>query len=273
MKRSAIRASAIMIVLAVTAAFAEDPKPQRPMLPAGSLIRVRLKTTLSDKTNKQGDPFTAMLYEPVTANGEEVIPAGSVLNGHVAFTKESGRVKGVAEMRLVADSIEVPEESVRYNLTASLEEAQGADCQKVDNSSEEGTIKGCGKTAKGMAKNAAIGGAIGTAGGLMVGLAGRGGCNYYGCWPDSGPGVGPSVLYGAAIGAGTALIYSIFKHNKHVILVQGAELTFVINRSTDSQGMPPENSEDAAAPAPPSDTSPPADTTKPQSNKFDQPPT
>jgi hypothetical protein len=263
MSRSLFRAIAVILALTVSSAFGEDPKPQRPMLPAGSLVRVRLKTTLSDKTNKQGDPFTAMLYEPVTANGEEVIPAGSVLNGHVAFVKESGRVKGVAEMRLVADSIEVPEENVKYNLTASLEEAQGADCQKVDNSSEEGSIKGCGKTGKGMAKNAAIGGAVGAAGGLMIGLAGQGGCNYYGCWPDSGPGVGSSVLYGAAIGAGTALIYSIFKHNKHVILVQGANLTFVINRSTNSEGLPPESAEDASAAPPPTANAPPADAPKP----------
>ena len=264
MTRSVLRALAIMAALSVVSAFAEEPAP-RPMLPAGSLIRVRLKTTLSDKTNKQGDPFTAMLYEPVTANGDEVIPAGSILNGHVAFVKESGRVKGVAELRLVADSIVLPEENVRFNLSATLEEAQGADCQKVDSSSEEGTIKGCGKTGKGMAKNAAIGGAVGTAGGLMVGLAGRGGCNYYGCWPDSGPGVGSSVLYGAAIGAGTALIYSIFKHNKHVILVQGANLTFVINRSTNSEGLPVAEAtpEAAAAPAP----APPPDAPAPEPAK------
>ena len=186
-----------------------------------------------------------------------------MLTGHVALIKESGRVKGVAELRLVADSIYLPEENVRYNLTASLEDAQGADCQKVDSSQSEteGTIKGCGKTAKGMAKNAAIGGAVGTLGGLAVGLAGRGGCNYYGCYPDSGPGVGASVLYGAGIGAGTALIYSIFKHNKHVILVQGAELTFVINRSSSADGQPVADAE--PTPASPTASNPPPESPKP----------
>jgi hypothetical protein len=254
--------------LGVVSALAQEVAPPRPVLPAGSLLRVRLKTTLSDKTNKQGDPFTAMVYDPVTANGEEIIPAGSMLHGHVAFVKESGRVKGVAEMRLVADTIVLPEDDVRYNLSASLEDAQGADCQKVDASSEEGTIKGCGKTAKGMAKNAAIGGGVGAAAGLMVGLMNRGGCSYYyGCWPSSGPGVGASVLYGAGIGAGTALIYSIFKHNKHVILVQGAELTFVINRSVGADGLPvaeatPEAAATTASPPAAADA-PPAEAPKP----------
>src|SRR5262245_23539819 len=104
MLKPIIRFIAGLTCLAVSSAFAEEVV-ERPMLPAGSLIRVRLRTTLSDKTNKQGDPFTAMMYEPVVANGEEVLPAGSMLYGHVAFVKESGRVKGVAEMRLVADSI------------------------------------------------------------------------------------------------------------------------------------------------------------------------
>ena len=258
MAKASVRLMASLTCLAVASAFAEEPV-QRPMLPAGSLLRVRLKTTLSDKTNKQGDPFTAMMYEPVVANGEEIIPAGSILNGHVAFVKESGRIKGVAEMRLVADTIVLPEEEVRYNLSATLEDAQGADCQKVDASSEEGTIKGCGKTTKKVAKNAAIGGGIGAAGGLMVGLAGRGGCDYYyGCYPSSGPGVGASVLYGAGIGVGTSLIYSLFKHNKHIILVQGAELTFVINRSVGPDGQPMQEAVPAAATAPaPSPTSPP----------------
>ena len=263
MTKSILRVTATFACLAVFSAFAEEPAP-RPILPAGSLIRVRLKTTLSDKTNKQGDPFTAMLYEPVTANGDEVIPAGSILNGHVAFVKESGRVKGVAEMRLVADNIVLPDEEAHYNLNATLEEAQGADCQKVDASSEEGTIKGCGKTAKGMAKNAAIGGGVGAAGGLMVGLMNRGGCDYYyGCYPSSGPGVGASVLYGAGIGAGTALIYSIFKHNKHIILVQGAHLTFVINRSVGANGQPVQETSPEAAAAPPPANAPPPETPKP----------
>jgi hypothetical protein len=174
----------------------------------------------------------------VTANGEEIVPAGSTVNGHVAFVKESGRVKGVAELRLVIDNIVLPEGDVKYNLSASLEDAQGADCLKVDNSGE-GTIKGCGKTGKQVLKNAAIGGAVGAGAGLAVGLATRGGCDYYGCWPSSGPGVGPSVLMGAGAGVGTALIYSLFKHNKHVILVQGSELSFVVNRSVSAEGETP----------------------------------
>lgn len=250
----------VALGLAIVPSIAEEPV-QPAILPAGSLLRVRLKTTLSDKTNKQGDKFTAMVYDPLIANGEEIIPAGSMVYGHIAFLKESGRIKGVAQMRLVADSIVLPEEELRYNLNATLEDAQGVECQNIDPSSDEGIIKGCGKSAKKVAKNAAIGAGIGAAGGLTVGLATRGGCSYYyGCWPSSGPGVGSSVLYGAGIGVGTSLIYSMLKHNKHIILVQGSELTFVINRSVGPDGITVADA--PPPPAPPSEGAP-EETSKP----------
>ena len=73
----------------------------------------------------------------------------------------------------------------------------------------------------------------------MVGMATRGGCDYYGyCWPSSGPGIGTDVMYGAGIGAGTALVYKLFQHEKHIILIQGTPLTFVVNRTTDADAQP-----------------------------------
>jgi len=262
MTKCLVRGTAILacLGLSLSMALAEQPV-QRPVLPAGSLLRVRLKTTLSDKINKNGDPFVAQMIEPVTANGDEILPAGSVVNGHVAFVKESGRVKGVAELRLVADSVTLPEGDAHYNLSASLEDARGSDCAKVTDA-DEGTVKGCGKNAKSVLKNTAIGAGVGTAAGAIAGAVTRGGCDYYyGCYPSSGPGIGTDIMYGAGIGAGTALIYSLFKHNKHVILVQGTELTFVINRSVNSDGETPA----AAAPeaAPPAPEPPPAEMAPP----------
>jgi len=229
---------------------ANRPQP----VPAGTALRVTLRTLLSDKTNKVGDPFNAKVTYPVTANGQEIIPVGSMVDGHVAFIRESGRVKGRAEMRLVVDKVTTPDDVV-YPLSSILQEAHDVNCSKGtvgskvgDNgkSNEEGTITGCGKSGKEAAKDAAIGAGIGTMGGLSVGMATRGGCDYYGyCWPSSGPSMGADIGYGAAIGAGTALVYKLFQHQKHIILVQGTPLTFVVNRTTDADSQP------AAEPAQP----------------------
>ena len=62
-------------------------------------------------------------------------------------------------------------------------------------------------------------------------------CRYYGnC---GGAGMGTDIMYGAGIGAGTALIYSLFKHEKHIVLVEGTELTFTVNRTTTATGTLP----------------------------------
>jgi hypothetical protein len=217
-------------LLGAVALAAEKPAP----IPAGTSLRVRLETTLTDKTNKSGDPFTGVVTEPIVVNGKEVVASFSLVTGHVAFVKPSGRIRGKAQMRIVVDSITTPD-NVIYPLSGTLEDANGGVCGNTSvagkgKADEEGTITGCGKSKKDAAKGAAIAGAIGAGAGATVAMGQTIDCRYYGnC---GGPGIGADLGYGAGIGAGTALIYSLLKHEKHIVLVQGTELTFTINRNT-----------------------------------------
>ncbi len=235
-----ITAGFLAALVGLAALAAEKPGA----IPAGSILRVRLNTTLTDKTNQTGDRFTGAVTVPIVVNGQEVVPAFSQVSGHVAFVKPSGRVRGRAQMRIVVDSLWTPE-SVVYPLSGTLEDTQGGVCGDTTiagkgKADEEGTITGCGKSKKKAVKAAALGAGIGAAGGASVGAATRGGCDYYGnCWPSSGPGIGTDIGYGAAAGAGTALIYSLFRHEKHIVLTQGMELIFTVNRTTTPEGAPP----------------------------------
>jgi hypothetical protein len=203
-------------------------------LPAGSLLHVRLTTTLTSKTNKTGDKFTGVVDQPLVANGKTIIPEGSLVDGHVAFIKPSKRIKGRAEMRIVLDSVTTPD-NLRYNLAASLEDAQGSPCGKTGKD-DEGTIEGCGKSKKDAAKATGIAAAAGAGIGATIGMGQEIDCEYYGnC---GGAGMGTDIMYGAGIGAGTALIYSLFKHEKDVILVEGSDLTFIVNRSVQASEVP-----------------------------------
>jgi hypothetical protein len=156
-------------------------------------LHVRLQTTLTSKTNKTGDKFTGYVEQPVTANGKTIVPVGSLVDGHVVMVKGSKRIKGVGQMRIVLDDI-TTENGDEFLINGSLEEAQGSPCAHTANDSE-GTIKGCGKSAK-------------------------------------------DALKGAAIGAGAALIYNVFKHEKALVLLQGTHLTFVVDRNVTSKPMP-----------------------------------
>jgi len=211
-----------------------DTKPTGLLLPAGSSLHVRLQTTLTSKTNKTGDKFRGYVEQPVVANGKTIVPVGSLVDGHVVMVKKSKRIKGVGQMRIVLDDI-TTENGDEFLLNGSLEEAQGSPCARTASDSE-GTIKGCGKSAKGALKGAAIAGAMGAGAGATVGMGHQIECSYFGnC---GGPSFGADVGYGAAIGAGAALIYNVFKHEKALVLLQGTHLTFVVNRSVTSREMP-----------------------------------
>jgi hypothetical protein len=179
-------------------------------LPAGSTLQVRLMTALSTAASQQGDPFSGTVVEPIFSEGVEVVPVKSTLEGRVAFVKSPGRVKGVGEMRLVAETVTTPE-GVKYTIAAGLEDAQGAEGAKVKD--EEGTIKGSGKSKKDAAIESGVGAGVG-AGAGAIGAGGSG------------------ALYGAGIGAAAGLVHTLFKRHKDIILPQGTELTFVIQRTT-----------------------------------------
>lgn len=195
------------MVLPALAAAAEE---ETVTLPAGSTLHVRLMTALSTRANQQGDPFSGRVVEPIIHEGEEVVPVGSILEGRVAFVKTPGRLTGVGEMRLVAETITTPE-GVKYTIAAGLEEAQGAEGAKVKD--EEGTIKASGKRKKDAAKESGVGAGVGAVGGA-IGAGGSG------------------ALYGAGVGAAAGLIHTLFKRHKDIILPEGTELTFVIQRTT-----------------------------------------
>ncbi|HEV2500809.1 MAG TPA: hypothetical protein VGY31_14650 [Terriglobia bacterium] len=213
-----------------------------PPIPAGTTLRVQLDTTLTDKTNKSGDKFTGEVTDPIVVNGKEVLPKYSTVDGHIAFLKPSGRMAGKAQMRLVLDTVTTPD-GIIYPLSGTLEQAQGGVCAHASNTGktkadEEGTITGCGKSKKSAAEAAAIAGGMGAGVGASVGMGKIMECEYYGYCPPGGSGIGSDIGYGAGIGAGTALVYTLFKHEKHIVLVQGIDLTFTVNRTTMADKVP-----------------------------------
>ena len=227
------------LVFVFTCAFAEDAKTPPPKnglsIPAGSILHMKLTTTLTSKTNKSGDPFTGQVSQPIIVDGKEIVPKFSQVTGHVSFVKPSQRVKGKALMRLVIDKVVTPDEDKAFLLPSTLDDANNAPCAHTKD--DEGTLEGCGKSKKDALVGAGIAGAIGARAGAEVGLGHEIECEYYGMC--GGHGMGADIGYGAAIGGGTALLYSLLRHEKDIILVQGSELTFVVNHTTLGKDVPP----------------------------------
>lgn len=211
MKKFWPMAAALFVLVVPSALLAQEENSFT--IKAGTPLEVRLMTTLSTRTNKEGDPFSAKMVESIIHKGEDVIPVGSYIEGRVTFAKEAGRIKGKSGMRLVADSITTPQD-VKYVITAGLEDARGMGGAKVKG--KEGTIEGGGTSAKG----GAIESGVGAGGGAAIGGIAGG---------------GTGALYGAGIGLVAGGLHHLFKKGQDVTLPIGTEMTFVISRDSIAQ--------------------------------------
>jgi hypothetical protein len=130
---------------------------------------VRLGNTLSSDRNKAGDSFTAILDQPLVAQGWVVAQRGQTVVGRVADAQKAGRVQGVSQLaveltELVAvDGAQIP---VRTELIQS-----SAGTSRARDAAAIGTTTGIGAVIGG-AVGGGEGAAIGAAAGAATGVAG-----------------------------------------------------------------------------------------------------
>src|SRR5690606_36041548 len=65
-------------------------------LPAGTILPLRLGTSVASNTSAVEDPVTARVTRDVEVGGDVVVPEGSTVSGRVTYAQDSGRVKGRA---------------------------------------------------------------------------------------------------------------------------------------------------------------------------------
>jgi len=150
---------------------AEPEKPAEAVykdvtLPAGTTLRLELKSSVASDTSKIEDPVRAVLRQAVTVDGREVLPAGTEFAGTVTDVERSGKVKGLARIAYRFNSLRRGTE--RYDVRTASIQHEAAPTKKKDATkiaigagagAALGAILGGGG---GAAKGAAIGGAGGT---------------------------------------------------------------------------------------------------------------
>src|SRR5258708_12308555 len=82
-----------------------EPKPL--VVPAESVIAVVLDQTISSKSSRPGDRFSATVESPVEVEGKVAIPKGARAEGVVNDAKAAGRFKGGATLSLTLTSVTV----------------------------------------------------------------------------------------------------------------------------------------------------------------------
>jgi hypothetical protein len=161
------------------AAAAKPAPPPKVIIPAGTALHVRLNEGVSASKSEPGTEFSASLSDPIVVNGKTVLPQGAHVIGRVVDAKESGRVKGRAELRLVLTSVarngkSVPVETQTY--VGVAKSTKKRDAGVIGGAAGVGAVIGA---IAGGGKGAATGAAIGGAGGTGAVLATRGADVHY----------------------------------------------------------------------------------------------
>jgi len=150
-------------------------KPQPLIIPEETPVRVRTTVTLSTKTHRTGDHFSATLMDPLVVANREVAPKGAEVRGIVANSDAGGRVKGRALLTLRLTGIRSAGDEwvdIRTNtFTRVARSTKKRDALKIGLASGAGAAIGA---IAGGGKGAAIGAAAGGGAGTGAVLATRG---------------------------------------------------------------------------------------------------
>jgi hypothetical protein len=148
-----------------------EPKPL--VVPADTVIAVVLDETISSKTSKSGDKFTATVESPVEIDGKVAIPKGARAEGVVNEAKAAGRFKGGAALSLTLTSITVNGRDHEIQTSSAMTSSKGKGKRTAvmvgggaAGGAGIGAIAGGGK---GAAIGALIGAAAGTGGAGLTG--------------------------------------------------------------------------------------------------------
>jgi hypothetical protein len=105
-------------------------------VPPGTLLRTRIRETISTVNTPLYTPFTAEVIAPMERNGEVVVPIGSVVHGRVTQVRGGRRISGAAAIHLLPESVTLPDGTI-YTLHAQVADTDQYNATRVD---EEGTI-------------------------------------------------------------------------------------------------------------------------------------
>jgi len=153
---------------------APPARPATMRLSAGTTIDMAATDTISSRTAKAGQPFTARVVDDVkNAAGQVVIPAGSTVNGTIADVKPAPNPRSQGTLTLSVTSLSVrghtyPIEGTIDSLE-TIHKGRGittGDAAKVGAGAVAGAV--LGRVLGGNKKGTIIGGVVGAAAGAGV---------------------------------------------------------------------------------------------------------
>jgi hypothetical protein len=178
-------------------------------IPKGAHVLLRMVNSINTRTAQEGDYVYLRTASPIMSEGRIVVPTESYVQGVVSRAKQSGRVKGRAELSIRLETLTLASGTV-YRIAPRLASVESGDsAQKVD--SRENDIKQGGTKEHDAGQIAILAGS----GAAIGGLADR-------SWKGAG--------IGAGVGSGVGLATVLLTRGKEVELRQGSTLDVVFDR-------------------------------------------
>lgn len=196
-KLAARPAPAIPVSAASTAAL---------VVPQGTPIALQLETQLNTQYTTVGDGFAARVMTPVYYRGQEVIPSGAILEGHVMHVQDARPAVSQSELLLKPDMLVLPS-GQRYTISAEVIQDDAHSAARVDT---EGMLREPRGMLASDVHHTEIGGVGGFIGGAV--LAG-----------------GQGAMVGAGLGAAVAVGIWLVRR-RHLVLNPGSHLTVRLQR-------------------------------------------
>jgi BON domain len=149
------------------------PSPKKLIIDQGTQLTVRLIDPIDSEKNQTGDTFHATLNAPLSSDGEEAVPAGVELTGHLVEVKSASKFAGKSSVAMQLDSLSTGGKT--YNLQTDEYRKETAargknTAEKVGGGAVLGGIIGA---IAGGGKGAAIGAAAGAGAGGGVQAASK----------------------------------------------------------------------------------------------------
>lgn len=161
---------AVCVALACAAAAAPAVHAQARQVIPGTEVRLSLVNGLSSRVARIGDPFTAVVTEPVFSGPNLVLPAGAIVHGRITSVQRPrwfSAFRGGASMNLVFDSVEINSRIFPARMSILSIYSSGADLsRRKDLTTIEGEVVQEHQSVKSDVMDAAVG----TAGGATLGL-------------------------------------------------------------------------------------------------------
>jgi len=168
------------------------PLPKDIVVPANTMLTVRMIDTVDSSVNHAGEIFHAALETPLVVDSQTIVPRGADIYVRLASAKIAGRLKGKSELHMELLKLEFQGRS--YSLYSSTYTVTG-------------NSKGS-STAKKVGSGAAVGAVIGAIAGAGAGAA-----------------------IGAGVGAGAGAVWNVMSKGKQVKIPSETRLDFQLEQA------------------------------------------